>query len=96
MAGTDEPRDSRALIEDTNTDTEEVLATPAVSDTEETPVTMAPPLCDSRGPFVSGSSVPHPSPPPQAQTSPPPPPSMFPVTLSASSLSYLSNPTREL
>jgi len=96
MAGTDEPRDPRALIGDTDPDTEEVLATTAVSDTEETPVTTAPPLRDSRGPFVSGSSVPHPSPPPRAQTSPPPPPSTFPVTLSASALSYLSNPTREL
>jgi len=54
MSGTDEPRHLGALIEDSDsTDSEEVPAATAVSDTEETPVTTAPPLRDSRGRFVS-------------------------------------------
>ena len=92
MSGTDEPSHPGAIIEDLDTDTEEVPATTAVSDTEETAVTTAPPLRDSRGRFVGRSTVPDPSPPPRVQTPPPPPA----VTLSARSLSYLSTPTREL
>ena len=42
MSGTDEPRHPGAIIEDSDTDTEEIPAATAVSDTEETPVTTAP------------------------------------------------------
>ena len=41
MSGTDEPRHAGAIIEDSDTDTEEVPATAAVSDTEEVPATTA-------------------------------------------------------
>ena len=94
MSGTDEPRHPGAIIEDSDTDTEEVPATTGVSDTEETPVTTDPLPRDSRGRFVSRSAVPDPPPPPRVQTPPPPPLPAF--NLSARSLSYLSTPTREL
>jgi len=93
MSGTDEPRHPGAIIEDSDTDTEEVPATTGVSDTEETPVTTDPLPRDSRGRFVSRSAVPDPPPPPRVQTPPPPLPAF---NLSARSLSYLSTPTREL
>jgi len=65
MSGTDESRHPGAIIEDSDTDTEEVPATTAVSDTEETPVTTDPLPRDSRGRFVSRSAVPDPPPPPR-------------------------------
>jgi len=92
ISGTDEPRHPGALIEDSDTYTEEVPIATAVSDTEETPVSTAPPLRNSRGRFVSHSTVPDPSSPPWVHTPPPLPA----VTLSAGSLSHLSTPTREL
>jgi len=92
MSGTDEPRHPGAILEDPDTDTEEVLATTAVSDREETPVTTVPLPRDSRGRFVR--RIPAPDPLPRSRTQTPPPPSAF--NLSAHSLSYLSTPTREL
>ena len=93
MSGTDEPRHPGAIIEDSDTDTKEVPATTAVSDTEETPVTTPPLPRDSRGRFVSCSAVPDPPSPPRVLT---PPPSLPAFNLSARSQSYLSTPTREL
>ena len=71
MSGTDEPRHPGAIIEDSDTDTEEVPAATAVSDTEETPVTTAPLPRDSCGRFVR--RIPAPDPLPRSQTQTPPP-----------------------
>ena len=62
MSGTDEPRHPGAIIEDSDTDTEEVPATTAVSDTHETPVTTDPLPRDSRGRFVRRIPAPDPLP----------------------------------
>jgi len=93
MSGTAEPRHGGAIIEDSDTDTEELPTTRAVSDTEKTLVNTDSPRRDSHGRFVSRSSVPDPPPPPRVQTPPHPLPAF---NLSARSLSYLSTPTWEL
>ena len=80
MSGTDEPRHPGAIPEDSDTDTEEI------------PVTTAPPPRDSRRRFVR--RIPAPDPLPRSRTQTPPPIPAF--NLLSRSLSYLSTPTREL
>jgi len=92
MSGTDEPRHTEAIMEDSDTDTEEVLATTAVSATEETPVTTVPLPRNSCGHCVR--HIPAPDPLLRSQTQTPLPPPSF--TLSPPSLSYLPTPPREL
>jgi len=78
-------------MEDSDTHTEDVLATTAVSDTEETVVTSPPPR-NSGECFVRRIPAPDPLPHSRTQTPPPPPA----LNLSSRSLSYLSTATREL
>ena len=94
MSEEGERRIPGTLEEDSDTQAEEV---PTTTGDSETPTVPLPLPRDSRGRFTRRSPAPDPTPPPPAPTPTPPraqtPPSF---QLSATALSYLSTPTRQL